>query len=329
MRTLLRHKKPSTVLGIDITPNAVYLLALAHRPAQYGVESYAKIPMPHHAIKAGRILDLDAVVQAVQRAVVASNTKSKHVVLAVPNAFTLIKTIQISARLNQRDLHAWVRLEMEEHMSSSQDDIYFDYHIVGPSDQNAAVLDVLIVASRAEHVNQRVEVIRQAGLSAHIVEVESYAFERAALQLTGEHGLFESSKTLFMIDISFTATRFMVLDGRKIIFSREEALDGQAIGARHDAAYDGFFTQLNRAWLFFSSTQRSHTPNQIVLTGSVSHLSHLARLIQSELNISTHVGNPLGQMTVSSAVYREQIEQDASCLMVACGLALRGLGVQL
>ena len=215
------------MLGIDITPNAVYLLALSNQKSQYCIDSYAKIQLPDYAVEAGHIHDLDAVVQAVQRAVVESKALSKSVVLAVPNPFTMSKTIQISANMSERDLDACVRLDMGKHISEPHSIFYFDYHILGLSAQNRGLLDVLVVASRGEHVNQRVEVMRRAGLSASIVEVESHSHERAT----------------------------------------------------H----------------FFSSI------------------------------MPTDVRNPFSQMVVSYTVGRAQIEQDASCLMVAFGLALRGL----
>ena len=320
MLKLLRRKNPCTLLGIDITSTAVNIIELSHQQAQYCVEGYGRALLPDHAVEAGCIRDLDAVVQAIQRALIEVKSPSKQVVLAVPNAFTISKIIQMSASLNDRDMDAWVRLDVEKHTSYSLKDIYLDFEVVSPCAQNPALLDVLIVASRAEHVNQRVEAVRRAGLMAHIVETESFAFERAALAAAN----IASSKVIFMIDIGIQVTNYMVFDGVKIIFSREDTLNGSQLIQAVTDVQDVFFMQVKRAWQFFTSTTPNSILDHIILSGPVSHLPGLARLVQSRLNKPCFIANPLSQMVFSNRVNREQIEQDASHLMVACGLALRG-----
>ena len=326
MLTLLRHKNPCAMLGIDISSTAVNILALSSQQAQYCVEGHGRALLPNLAVDAGCIRDIDAVVGAIRLALIETNTRCKQAVLAVPNAFTISKTIQMSASLSDRDMDAWVRLDVEKHFSYSLADIYLDFDILGPSAQNPAMLDVLIVASRAKHVNQRVEVIRRAGLLPRIVEVESYAFERAALLLTKA----ESLNTTFLIDIGTHMTNYMIFDGVTLIFSREEALNGDQF-IRADEAHvldqsilDLFLIKLKRAWQLFSSTKPDCPLEKIVIASRVGHLPGLSSVVQTYMKIPCIIANPLCHMTLSNRVNRKHMGKDVSSWMVACGLALRG-----
>lgn len=319
MRSLLRYKNSSALLGVDIASTAVNIIELSHRQNHFCVEGYGHALLPVHAVDNGSICDLDAVVHAMRQALIDVNSLSKHAVLAVPNAFVMSKVIQMSASLSDIDMEAWVRLNVEKHISCPLKDIYFDFDIQGVSAQNPGLLDVLIVASRAEHVNQRVEAVRRAGLLSHIVEVESHAFQRAVLSFTKN----QTSQILFIADIGIHTANYMVFDGAKIIFSREEALNGLQLVQAVVGVLDVFLMQLMRAWQFATSITLNSAIEQIILVGPVGDLSGLTSWVQEQMNKPCCIANPFSHMTLSSQVNRDQLQSDASCLMTACGLAMR------
>lgn len=91
------------------------------------------------------------------------------------------------------------------------------------------MLDVLIVASRAENVNQRVETAVHAGLEVVVIDVESYAVERAAQQLAKDLPASGQDKTIAIIDIGACYTHLFVLQGMKLVYSREEKFGGKQL----------------------------------------------------------------------------------------------------
>ena len=74
--------------------------------------------------------------------------------------------------------------------------------------------------------------------------------------------------------------------------------------------------------LFFSSSQFNDI-DHILLAGGTANLPGLAKVLQQQLGYRVTVANPFLQMGFSPQINIKKIEDDASSLMVACGLALR------
>ncbi|MDX1697428.1 MAG: pilus assembly protein PilM, partial [Thiohalobacterales bacterium] len=71
------------LIGLDISSTAVKLLELSRSGSRYRVESYAVEPLPPNAVVEKNITDVDAVGEAVRRAVKRSGTRTKHAAAAV------------------------------------------------------------------------------------------------------------------------------------------------------------------------------------------------------------------------------------------------------
>ncbi|MEX2365719.1 MAG: pilus assembly protein PilM, partial [Pseudohongiellaceae bacterium] len=83
--------------------------------------------------------------------------------------------------------------------------------------------------------------------------------------------------------------------------------------------------QVSRSLQFFFSSSQYNDVDLIVLAGGVAATPGLAQLVQEGLSTETVVANPFARMTISSRVTKAILENDASSLMMACGLALRGI----
>ncbi len=68
---------------------------------------------------------------------------------------------------------------MEQSIPYPLCNLYFDYQIFEPPPESQDKCKVLIVACRKEHVDFRLDIIQQANLIPIVVEMSSYALERA------------------------------------------------------------------------------------------------------------------------------------------------------
>jgi type IV pilus assembly protein PilM len=64
------------------------------------------------------------------------------------------------------------------------EEVSFDYEIVGPNENDPELMDVLLVATRTDNVEQRQVAVEAAGLKAHIVDVEAFALENSCQLLS-------------------------------------------------------------------------------------------------------------------------------------------------
>lgn len=295
---------------MHISSTSITILEISGSPNQYCVEGYGhmQLPKPYS--------DIDIVAHAIKTLLSSSGLLSKQVVLAIPDSCVISKIIQISIYTRKQDIEEWVILEAEKHIPYPMNEINLDFHIIGPSIDNPALLDVLIVAARTEHVELRIETLRRAGLAVRIIDIESYAIERAACLWTGELSLLNQEKHSVLFDINESVMYCFVFYGEKIIFSREDRLDDW-----HD--FYGLLQQMQRAMQFFYSSFSHAFIGQMILAGSMPTLDSLKQFLQLHLEIPINIANPFVEMRFVNNNLRDLIEKDAPKLMVACGLALR------
>ncbi len=62
----------------------------------------------------------------------------------------------------------------------------------------------------------------------------------------------------------------------------------------------------------------------IVLAGGTAATSGLAAQVEEALSCNTIVANPFAKMSLGTKVNKVQLKNDASSLLMACGLAARG-----
>jgi len=211
---LLKPKKKST-LGIDINSSSVKILQLSHHGLDYCVEHYAS-----YGLSVGmQMSDLAAVIKKL----ISSNPfTNQSIVVAVPNSSTISKVIQINQETRESDLESLVLLEAEQSIPYPLDEINLDYTILGPSSKKSDLQDLLIIASRAENVNARVEPIKLAGLEVNVVDVESYAIERAVQLIKSQLPSLGLNSLVVIIDFGSSHTRCFFLYNLKVLCSQEE-----------------------------------------------------------------------------------------------------------
>jgi type IV pilus assembly protein PilM len=74
---LFTPKKPA-LIGVDISSTAVKLLQLSQAGGRFRVEHYAVEPLPPNAVVEKNIVEVEAVGDAIRRALARSGSKLKH-----------------------------------------------------------------------------------------------------------------------------------------------------------------------------------------------------------------------------------------------------------
>lgn len=345
--------KQQSVLGIDISSSSIKILQLSSSSDHtYCVEGYGALALPANAMEGAIVKDISAVADTIQQVVSSSRLTSKLAVLAVPDASAISKIIQISEGLTESDIEEMVIIEADRYIPYPIDEINLDFSVIGPSAKNSAMQDVLIVASRSEIVSNRVEAVKLAGLEPKIVDIESYAIERAAQLLTAQMPAQGENKVIAIIDIGAIYAHLFVLQNMKIIYSREEEFGGHQLIEAYVQEYgvtpaeamkaitteivpidfetrvlasfnEKLFMQVKRTLQFFFSTSQYSFVDHIVLVGGVARQPGLAAELREHIGIPTTIGNPLASMKFAKSVDVEKIMHDSPSLLLACGLALR------
>ena len=348
---LFRPSSPPLV-GIDISTSSVKLIELAKSGKEYRVESFAAVAMPPNAITDKVIMDVDAAGEAVKKAVKKASPRTKYAAVAVSGQ-VMTKTIQMPAKLSDKELGEQIELQADQYISQPLEEVAFDYEIMGPSQTDSELVDVLLVAARRDSVDKFVAVLEFAGLTAKLVDVEAYALENACKLITYQMVDEGLDRTIALADFGAATTNFSVLHDRKIIYTYNSDFGGKQLTeeimrhygltyeeagkAKKEGGLPGNykaeildpFTEdmaqtVNRSMQFFLSSTSEHTHlDQIIVCGGCGAIAGATERISEKMGTPTVLGNPFGQMKVSSRAKSQLVQNEASGLVVACGLALR------
>jgi type IV pilus assembly protein PilM len=341
------------LIGLDVTTSSVKLIELVESGKGYRVESFAAEPTPANAINDKAIVDVEAVGEAIRRAVKRSGTKTREAAVAISGDAAITKVIQMPKNLSGADLEGQVELQADQYIPFPMEEVSFDFEIIGESERDPDMVDVLLVTTRTENVEQRQAAVQAAGLTTRVVDVEAFAVENACSLLTHQMPAGGVDKFVAIVDFGASTTTFSVLHSLKVIYTRDFAFGGQQLTEEImrtyglsledagrakkegglpsnyqpevlDAFMDDMSQQVSRSLQFFlaSGTGRDQ-PDQVLVCGGCANIPGVADVIGSRIGIPTEIGDPLGQMKLSSRAKSHGVHRDSTALLTACGLALR------
>lgn len=345
------RRKTNALLGLDISSTAVKLLELAQVGARYRVESYGVMPLPQEAVAEKNIVDVEAVGNAINKAVKRAGTKTKNAAVAVAGSAVITKVITMSAGLSDEDMASQIELEADQHIPYPREEVNLDFEVISEPRRDDTV-DVLLTASRSENVDVRVSALEVAGLTAKIVDVEAYAMESAMGLVAHQLPNNAQDKTIAIIDVGSMMTTLNVVHDHRMIYTREHVFGGkqltEEIQRRYGLSYeeaglakkqgglpdnyvpevlepfkDAMAQQVSRALQFFFSSSQYNSVDHILLVGGCASIPGVDELIESKIGTSTSTANPFANMALASRIKPHSISNDAPALMVACGLAMR------
>ena len=152
---LLRRKSPP-MIGLDVSSSSVKLVELGQTASgDFVLERFALEPFEKGWITDGQIEKFDEVAEAVKRVVAKSGTRTKQVVMAMPQSAVITKKIMLPAGLREEEMELQVESEANQYIPFSLDEVSLDFCVIGPSPTSAGDVEVLIAASRKDRVQDR------------------------------------------------------------------------------------------------------------------------------------------------------------------------------
>ena len=149
---LLGQKHPA-MIGLDISSSSVKLVELGQNAAgEFVLERFGFEPFEKGWITDGQIEKFDEVADAVKRVLSKSGTKSKQVVMAMPQSAVITKKIMLPAGLREDEMELQVESEANQYIPFSLDEVSLDFCVIGPSPTSVGDVEVLIAASRKDRV---------------------------------------------------------------------------------------------------------------------------------------------------------------------------------
>lgn len=340
------------MLGIDVSSTCVKLLELSKSRDSYKVESYAVEPLPSSAVIEKNIQDLEAVGEALRRAVKRSGTRTKLAAMAVPSSAAITKRISV-ANGTDSQIETQVLLEADQHIPYALDEVNLDFQVLGENADNPENVDILLAASRSENVSARTMVASIAGLTAKEIGIEAYTTEDSFKFMAHQIADYGMDKTVAIVDVGATMTSLNVLQNGILIYTREQPFGGkqltEEIMRRYGLSYedagrakkegglpDNYESEVLEPFkqtmsqqvgrflqFYYSATEQEHV-DHVLLAGGCSSILGVAETVEHGLGIPSSIANPFARVDMASRVPKNRVLNDAPALLIACGLAMRG-----
>ena len=351
LEALFTKKKPP-LIGIDISSSAVKVLELSRSGESFRVERYAVEPLPQNAVVEHKIAEVEAVSEAIERAIKRSGTRHKHVAVAVPAASVITKTIKMAAAMADSDRQAQIEMEADHYIPYPLDEVNLDFCVLGASESNPEEVDVLMAACRKEVVDDYLAVVQTSGLVPSVVDIETYAMENAYGLLAAHMPGGGMEKTIAMVDVGAASSNINVVHNNRSVYTRDHVFGGrqltEEIQRRYGLSYeeaglakkqgglpDNYQTdvlrpfmeamcqEIMRALQFFYSASPFNSVDQIVLAGGCAQIAGVDELVAARIGVPAIVANPFASMSLNSRIKPQLLSNDAPSLMICTGLALR------
>jgi type IV pilus assembly protein PilM len=218
------------MIGLDISSSSVKLVELGQSASgEYVLERFASESFEKGWITDGQIEKFDEVADAVRRVVTKSGTKTKQVVLAMPQSAVITKKIMLPAGLREEELELQVESEANQYIPFSLDEVSLDFSVVGPSPTSVGDVEVLIAASRKDRVQDRQGLAEAAGLKPAVLDIESHASRLAMGRLIEALPNEGKDALVALFEIGADTTSLKVLRDEEMLYDRDQAFGGSQL----------------------------------------------------------------------------------------------------
>ncbi len=343
--------KPKSLIGLDIGSHSIKVVELKHQKKRYDLKNFGVAQLPPEAIVDGVIMDSSIVAESIRNLFANLKIKAKNVATSVAGHSLIVKKIPLPL-MTEEELEEQIQWEAEQYIPFEIDEVNIDFQILGPLPQEEGQMEVLLVAVKKDIISDYTAVIAEAGLSAMVVDVDSFAAENLFEVCYPE----KIDKPTVLIDIGAGIININILKNGVSAFTRDITMGGSTfteeiqkelglsyeeaeilkLGGSSDQASaeevsnilsgvtDNVVLEIQRSLDFYSATTSEEEFQGVFLAGGGCMVPGLAMAVEERLGIPTQILHAFKGLGISPKDFDpDYLEAMGPVAAVAAGLALR------
>jgi len=318
------------LIGVDIGTSSIKICLLTKTKKGLVLSHLAKKSYKENLLSDGNIIDSDLVAYELKNILNENKIKCKTAACALSSYCVITKKVTMplleekSAKVKSDEAPKKVPLSLfeDERIIESEveniipfplKEINYSYQIMGISEENENMANVLVAAAKKEIVDGFVKTFELAGLDLIILDVDIFALTNIVEQISGPE-----DASAMVVDIGASVTNMAIIKGENLGFTREILLGGKyltnqiekslnlsfedaeekKIKGDHEVLYlfeDFIFniaSEINKTINFYVSTNPNQTLGKIYLSGGTSLLHGLKEKIGEYTNLEVEYLNP-------------------------------------
>lgn len=344
------------VVGLDIGSSAIKLVQIKETRQGGELQKVRQKPLKRGIMEAGVVNDAAALTNVLREVVREAGIPLSRVAISVAGSAVMIKPIQVP-QMEMEELEEQLIWEAEQYIPYDLDEIYFDYEVLASHESTggeAPQMTVLLIAARKDVIEERVAIVRQAGLNPCIVDVDSFALvnmyhfnyprgERdepeacAAIVNIGatlmNMNIMKGGRPVFTRDIPLGGDRYTEAIQRGLECSMEEAesikrkgLDPDDVGEISEI-HQEVAEEISRTLEYYQAGAPDSDVTSIHVCGVGGKTPGLIQAVSEQTGLRVLAANPVARMQTPDPLDGGESGADvAPFLGVAVGLALRKVG---
>lgn len=341
------------LIGLDIGSSSVKVCQLKESRRSYQLQCFGIIPLPPEAIVDGSIMNQTAVVDAVRELIASQKIKQKDVAVSVSGHSVILRKINLPV-MTREELDESIQWEAEQYIPFDINDVNIDVSILNDHNDQGQ-MDVLLVAAKKDMINDYINVVREAGLMAQVVDVDSFAVQNA-FEINYNLPVGE---TVALINVGASVVNINVVHSGISAFTRDIAQGGNQytdeIQKQLNVSYDEaealkiggggndqdsvvpqevervmqqvsetIANDVQRSLDFYAATSADASISRIYLSGGCAKVPALARAIEAKTGVPVETVDPFRNIDIAArGLDPNFLRAQAPVAAVSVGLALR------
>ncbi|MBN1872221.1 MAG: type IV pilus assembly protein PilM [Candidatus Omnitrophica bacterium] len=328
--------------GLDIGSHSIKFIRLLYEKDSASIAklSYVKIKDPSSR---------SSIIEAIKRCVETGNAGIKEFNVAIAGPAVIVRFIELP-RMNDNELSNAITFEAEKYIPFGINEVVIDHRVVVPHIGSNKML-VLLVAAKKDHVNDRLKLLQESGISASILDVASIANANAFLMNPRKKARVGVSA---VIDIGASATDIDIIDHDILYFTRTFQIGGDEItkaisnklsmdirraeelkmnpAKRADDISEitkpvlyNIIDEIRPSFSYFEN-QSGKSIERVYLGGGGSRIQNFHNLLRENLEVAVEQWDPSDGMMIEAEVDKSLFASVKDQLGVATGLAFRQQG---
>ncbi|OGU14417.1 MAG: pilus assembly protein PilM [Geobacteraceae bacterium GWC2_53_11] len=345
-------KKKKEVVGIDIGSSSVKVVQLKDNKGSFQLLNAGIFPLPPEAIVDNTLMDSTAIASAIKNLIASLGIKIKDVVCSISGNSVIIRKIVLPA-MPQEELEDQISWEAEQYIPFDINDVNMDFQILSPDNNDPSKMNVLLVASKKDIINDYVSVFSEAGMQLSVVDVDSFAVQNAfeanydyssedilALVNIGASvmniNVIKAGITLFTRDVQMGGNLYSEEIQKQLGLSSDDAEVGKLLACESDneslrnvilKVNETITQEIRRSLDFYNSTANDDRISGVFVSGGCSKIYKLIETISERIGLPVEKLNPFAKLKYNEKEFDPEYLQEIAPLMaVPVGLAIRRVG---
>jgi type IV pilus assembly protein PilM len=348
--------RSKSLVGLDIGSSSLKMAEVISSSHGHILNRFLQIPLPKGVIIEGMLADARELSLRMKELFKNSGCRGRGIVTSLSGNSVIVKKVTFT-QMDETELRDLIHDEAGKYLPfDNMDDVLYDFQILGDNEFNPNQMDVIIVAAKKEIVNSYVDAVNGAGLTATIMDVDSFALET----MYEANYEFENNEIVVIVNIGASITNINVIKGGMSIFTRDFTLGGNSITEALQEKYKVTFDEaekiktegmpssnqenidlknsildfaepicgeIERSIDYFRSTFGGEYIKHVFLSGGSARIQGLAAILSQRLSIETETINPFLKIGYNKRnIDAKTLESIRPIAAVAVGLGLRKMG---